>query len=133
MQWTSGENAGFTSGKPWFYVNPNYKEINAEAEERDENSILNFYRACLALRKATPALLYGEYREYKRLSGRIYMYTRAYEGERVLIVVSFSEKEVKYRLSRALRGGEAKLLLGSYRGGEKLCALRPYEAQIWKL
>ncbi|MBQ4427088.1 MAG: alpha-glucosidase [Oscillospiraceae bacterium] len=133
MQWTSGENAGFTTGKPWFYVNPNYKEINAEEEERDEGSILNFYRACLALRKVTPALLYGEYREYKRLSGRIFMYTRSYEGERVLIVVSFSEKRVKYRLPRALRGGEAKLLLGSYRGREALCALRPYEAQVWKL
>lgn len=133
MQWTSGENAGFTTGKPWFFVNPNYKEINAEEEERDEGSILNFYRACLALRKVTPALLYGEYREYKRLSGRIFMYTRSYEGERVLIVVSFSEKRVKYRLPRALRGGEAKLLLGSYRGREALYALRPYEAQVWKL
>ena len=43
--------------EPWFYVNQNYPEINAEAEERDPDSILNFYRKCLRLRKSSETLL----------------------------------------------------------------------------
>lgn len=66
MQWTDGPNAGFTTGKPWFYVNPNYSYINAETEDRDPLSILNFYRRCLALRKRSKTLLWGTYREYFR-------------------------------------------------------------------
>ena len=45
VQWTGGPNAGFTTGRPWFYVNPNYTYINAEAESRDPLSILNFWRS----------------------------------------------------------------------------------------
>ena len=56
MQW-SGErsNAGFSTAEPWFYVNPNYRKINAAEEEKDPDSILNFYRRCLARGKATRA------------------------------------------------------------------------------
>lgn len=50
-----GKNAGFTTAdKPWFYINENYKEINVEAAEKDENSILNYYRKLLKLRKRIP-------------------------------------------------------------------------------
>ena len=59
VQWDNSKNAGFSEAKPWFYVNPNYKKVNAAAEEEDPNSILNFYRKCLALRKSTDTLIYG--------------------------------------------------------------------------
>ena len=76
VQWTGGPNAGFTTGKPWFYVNPNYTYINAEAESKDPLSILNFYRRCLRLRKRSRTLLFGTYREYYPWSKRLFMYER---------------------------------------------------------
>ena len=79
VQWTGGPNAGFTTGKPWFYVNPNYTYINAEAESKDPLSILNFYRRCLRLRKRHRALLFGSYREYYPCSKRLFMYERKSE------------------------------------------------------
>ena len=64
MQWDGSENAGFTTGKPWFYVNPNYKEINVADQEGDADSVLNFYRKAVTLRKSLSCVRYGEYREY---------------------------------------------------------------------
>ena len=50
MQWDDGPNAGFTTGRPWFFVNGNYREINVKAEEADPASLLNFYRRLLSFR-----------------------------------------------------------------------------------
>jgi glycosidase len=101
MQWSAADNAGFSACKPWFYVNPNYKTVNAESEDRDPESILNFYRQCLALRKSSETLLKGSYREYMRRSRHIYMFERAYRDERILVICSFSEKPVSLRIPRA--------------------------------
>ena len=108
MQWSAAENAGFSEYEPWFYVNPNYKTVNAEAEDKDPESILNFYRKCLQLRKSSETLLKGSYREYRRFSSRIYMYERAYEGEKILVICSFSKKEIGCRIPRAFYKGSGK-------------------------
>ena len=59
VQWSDGPGAGFTSGTPWFTVNPNYVKINAQDQEKKPYSTLNFYRSCLALRKSEETLLWG--------------------------------------------------------------------------
>ncbi len=64
FQWTDGKNAGFSEGTPWFFVNENYKEINAAQQEDDPNSLLNFYRAILKFKKETPVAVWGDYKEY---------------------------------------------------------------------
>lgn len=51
MQWSAEDNAGFTEGTPWLYVNPNYTEINVEAQQNDTDSVLSWYRAMISLRK----------------------------------------------------------------------------------
>ncbi|MBQ1491820.1 MAG: alpha-glucosidase [Blautia sp.] len=130
MQWSGEENAGFTKGKPWFYVNPNYQTVNVAEEEKDPESVLLFYRRCLALRKEQETLLLGSYREYFPLSRHLYMYERAYEGERILVVCSFSEKERSYRLPKGYVADKGRILLSSDRAGGVLLRLRPYEAQV---
>ena len=71
VQWDDSENAGFTTGKPWFYVNENYKEINVAAQEKDENSLLNYYRKAIALRKSLPVVRHGKYIEHFHLSSKV--------------------------------------------------------------
>ena len=146
VQWTDEKNAGFTTGKPWFYVNPNYSFINARTEERDPLSILNFYRRCLALRKHSRTLLLGTYREYFSHSSRIFMYERKYTDkgngleERILVVCSFATHDRFYRMPRGFNYKKGKLILDNYiseegmKAGETAQAgtLRPYEVQVWK-
>ena len=128
MQWSDEANAGFTTSEPWFYVNQNYKEINVAAEERDPDSLLNFYRRAVALRKSLPVVRYGTYRERLRASGKLYVYEREYEGARLLVVCSFSDKPVT--LSRRIMRGAGELILCNYPDGDSP-TLRPYEARVY--
>ena len=161
VQWSHGPGAGFTSGTPWFTINPNYVKINAQDQEKKPCSVLNFYRSCLALRKSEETLLWGTYREYCRRHPKLFMYERRYKGEIILVVCSFSDKSLSWKLPRSLSrkaaaGKNAELLLANYpragcKGGqrdscanekgkkylpktEEICGpLRPYEAQVWKI
>ena len=132
MQWDRSENAGFTTGKPWFYVHPDYKAVNVEAEENDPFSILNFYRRCLALRKNNETLLKGTYREYEHRRKDLYMYERVWLDSRVLVILSFSEHPIRYRLPEGYDPSRARLLLDNYLNRPVIGKLRPYEAQLYE-
>ena len=129
VQWSHGPGAGFTSGTPWFTINPNYVKINAHDQEKKPCSVLNFYRSCLALRKSEETLLWGTYREYFRRHPKLFMYERSYKGEVILVVCSFSDRPLSWKLPRSLShkgaaGKRAELLLANYpragsRGGKK--------------
>ena len=130
VQWTSGPNAGFTTGTPWFTVNPNYVTLNAETEAADPGSILNFYRACLHLRKESETLLFGAYREHRPWNGKIDMYERYTEKERILVICSFSSREQRVKLPGGLLASGAETLLCNYPARPFDGRLRPYEALI---
>ena len=136
VQWNSGPGAGFTTGHPWFSINPNYTFVNVEDEERDPGSILNFYRKCLALRKKNRTLLRGKYKEYFPWNNSYYMYERSYRGDRILMICSFSDKTTSYRLPKDIILSRSGLLLDNYeyedRGGVPR-RLQPYEVQVWQL
>ena len=130
MQWNGGEHAGFSAARPWFAVNPNYPDVNVEKEEGDPQSILNFYRSCLRLRKGSEALLRGEYQEFYPRHRRIYVYERRCPSERVLVACSFSEKEQAWKLPEGYAAQEGRLALCNYPDGARIGRLRPYEAQV---
>ena len=95
MQWTAGENAGFTSGTPWLKLNPRYTEINAEAELANPDSVFYHYRDLISLRREHPIVLTGEYRLLDEEDEQVYAYLRvnsdedaAATGERALLVVA---------------------------------------------
>ena len=132
VQWSAEENAGFTTGTPWFHVNPNYPTVNVAAEEKDPDSILNFYRRCLALRKSSETLLTGTYREYQHWRGKVYLYERRLGEERILVICSFSHLPQLYRLPRGYGREKAELLLCNYPEAPTLGKLRPYEAQVYR-
>ncbi len=114
MQWDNTENAGFSTVRPWFYVNKNYKKINVAAEEADEYSILNFYRKCLKLRKESNTLIFGRYKEYFPRDKSLYVYERALGNEVYVIVCSFSRLPVKLRLPDKYPESEGELVLCNY-------------------
>ncbi len=132
VQWDGTEHAGFTTGTPWFYVNPNYKKINVAQQEKDPGSILNFYRKAIRLRKYLPVVRYGSYAEHFPRSRKVYTYSRRIAGEKLLVVCSFSEKPARFRLPKGFDLLGAKLLLTNYPAQE--ARLQPYECRVyyWK-
>ena len=134
VQWDDTENAGFTTAEnPWFYVNENYKEINVAQQDQDPDSILNFYRRAIGLRKSLSCVRDGEYREYRKLSGKVYMYSRQNQRQKILVVCSFHKKPMGFRPPADFYLGGARLALCNYNTiTEK--TLQPYECRvyIWK-
>ena len=114
MQWDDGPNAGFTTGEPWFYVNSNYQDINVAAQEGDPDSLLEFYRKAIALRKSLPVVRHGVYREHSPMSGKQYVYTRGTEDQKLLVVCSFSDRPTKLKAPRSFPLKEARLVLSSH-------------------
>ncbi|WP_081647896.1 alpha-glucosidase [Butyrivibrio sp. VCB2006] len=114
MQWDDTENAGFSRSTPWFYVNPNYHRVNVKKEDADENSILNFYRKCLSLRKNSKTLIYGDYTEHFPKDKNIFMYERSLDSESYLVICSFSRLPVKAHKPAKFAGKRGELVLCNY-------------------
>lgn len=93
MQWSAGKNAGFSTGEPWIMVNPNCSWINAEAEERDPDSILSFYRELIALRNSSPALLRGGWQELLPEDRQIAAYVRNLGDEEYTVLCNLSGEQ----------------------------------------
>ena len=129
VQWDDTENAGFTTGTPWFYVNENYKRINAKQQEGDPDSILNFYRKAIHLRKSLKAVRYGVFREHFKLSGKQYVYSLTAEGQKILVICSFCERETGLRFPRGFDLQNAKLVLQTHDNDGSI--LRPYESRVY--
>lgn len=96
MQWDNSEYAGFSDKKPWIGINENYSEINVEKELMDENSILNFYKKMIELKKSKEALIYGKYELILEDHEKIYSYMRSYGEEKYLVICNLSNDIVKY-------------------------------------
>ena len=130
VQWSAEENAGFTTGTPWFYINENYKDINVADQEKDENSVLNFYRRAIKLRKELSSVKNGNYKEHGKMSSSFYTYSREDDREKLLIVCSFTEKTKKWSVPSGFDLASAELLLSNY---DRLAGttLKPYETRVY--
>ena len=136
FQWDDSENAGFSKGKPWLKVNENYREINAKEQEDNEDSLLNWYRKLISLRKKSEyaeILIEGSivpvYEDVENLIG----YMRIFGDEKLLILCNYQGQERKIALEESWK----KMLAGNYgklcQKGEKELLLRPYEAVILEI
>ena len=130
VQWDDSENAGFTTGKPWFHVNPNYKEINVAAQEADPDSLLNFYRKAIRLRKELSCVRYGKFREYRKLSGKHYIYSMQDDRQKILVVCSFSKKTTSFKAPAGFPLDTAQLVLNNYKNPLE-GKLQPYECRVY--
>lgn len=130
FQWDTTENAGFTNGKPWLKVNPNYKTINVAAQEKDPNSILNYFRKLVKIRKQSPTLIYGTFTLFDRENPNVFAYKRELDGKKLLVLLNFTNKIAVYDLNIKLRKHE--VILNNYNDCKKIKnnELRPYESMI---
>lgn len=135
MQWNDSENGGFTLGTPWIKVNPNYKSINVEEEINNEDSILNYYKKLIKIRKDNGIVVYGKYDLLLEESEEIYSYMRTLNNERLLVICSFSKEETTFNLPSEVEYNSKKLLIGNYDVcmDEQLenIKLRPYECRVY--
>lgn len=100
MQWDDSENAGFTTGKPWLKVNPNYRRINVREQQLREDSLLNYYKKLIALRKdpdCSPIFTYGDFRPLFEQTEEILAYRRCLEGRDILVAANFGAGEKQIR------------------------------------
>ncbi len=137
FQWDDTNQAGFTNGTPWLKVNPNYKDINYSIQDKDPESVLNYYRKVVKLRKENRALVYGKYTLIDKKNTKIYAYSREYMGQKMLIVLNFSSTNAT--VNTGLNLIDAKTVLTNYsslrsnRYSTMQIMLRPYEAIIFQL
>ena len=131
FQWDSAANAGFTTGTPWIEVNPDYTTVNAAAQENDPQSILNYFRRAVQLRKDNLVLVYGQYTLLDKDNPDIYAYTREGYGKKMLILLNFRDHSAAATTGIDLT--HAKLLLNNYPDAPPSDTLRPYEARVYEL
>lgn len=124
VQWNGGKNAGFTTGEPWISPAKNYRSINAELESASPDSILDFYKKLIALRKEYSVISDGEFIPVEEPDERLFVYKRALENEELYVICNLSSDELDYDTDS---GGE--LLLCNYEApGARLA---PYEVRAY--
>lgn len=134
MQWDATPNAGFTSGQPWLHVNPNYAEINVEANLADPDSVFHCYRKLIELRKNNPIVVWGEFELVKDVPEEVFMYFRRYKGETWLVTANFSPAPLTLEMPEI--GSVSEFMIGNYARDAadfQQLQLQPYEAFVTKL
>jgi len=123
MQWSPAPNAGFTSGIPWLPIPTSYRTHNVATEQKDQGSILNFYRNLIALRKTNKVLLEGDWVALNPDDPNVLSYLRRYKDEALIVVLNMSPNEQKVKFDLAPQGFkdvQLKTLLTSQGGGQTL-------------
>ncbi|WP_242225291.1 alpha-glucosidase [Bacillus cereus group sp. BfR-BA-01380] len=136
MQWEDSEHAGFTTGKPWLQVNPNYKDINAWQALRDPNSIFYHYKKLIELRKKHEIIVYGTYDLILEDHPSIFAYVRTWKDEKLVVIANFTEASCVFELPKEITYSSSELLIHNYDTQDESIeniVLQPYEARVYKL
>ncbi len=130
MQWNSEQNAGFSYEKPWLQVNDNYDHINVEAQERRPDSILNFYRKMIQIRKDHPTLVYGDYHCFDENNKTTFYYKRWDENHEYLVLLNFSGNELPIEIDEDMNAYTS--VVSNYANSFTSERLLPWEARLLK-
>lgn len=137
MQWDASENAGFSAATPWLKVHPNHKKrLNVAEQEKDENSVLNYFKRMVQVRKDHLGLVYGDYQLLQEDNEQVYAYTRSMNDENYLVLLSFSEEKVNLELGD-LASSTLQLLISNDSHDAEISStgfeLNPYQACVYKI
>lgn len=135
MQWDATAYAGFSDVQPWIEVNPNYREINAQSQVDDSDSVFQFYRKLIKLRKTSDVIVHGKYELLLPESEELFVYTRTYEGRKLLVICNFTAQDQEYSVPADLVLIPRELLASNYGDSdvENSTILRPYEAKVYSM
>ncbi|WP_180546886.1 glycoside hydrolase family 13 protein [Staphylococcus haemolyticus] len=128
MQWNNSTNGGFTEGKPWFPVNPNYKDINVAHQLEDEHSVLNFYKKLIQLKKSHDIYMYGQFDLIDSENENVFAYTRQLEGKTVVVAGNLTDKQSSLTLPFDIE--EDAIKLHNYNSQLDATSLKPFEAFV---
>ena len=130
MQWTAGENGGFTTGTPWIRVNPNTSRINAASQVDDPDSIFAYYKVLIRLRKEYDVFAYGDFAPVDQKHPSVLAYRREYKGQSLLCVNNFYRAGCRWHCPMSLEG--YRVLLSNYGDSAPSAdwTLRPYESVL---
>lgn len=128
MQWSDSTNGGFTEGKPWFPVNPNYKDINVAHQLEDEHSVLNFYKKLIQLKKSHEIYTYGQFDLIDAENENVFAYTRQLEGKTVVVAGNLTDKQSSLTLPFDI--DEDAIKLHNYNSQLDATSLKPFEAFV---
>lgn len=128
MQWKKDLYGGFSTSKPWLGVNQNYHEINVDESIQDPDSIFNYYKKLIKLKKDLKVLIYGNYIEHYSKSNKIAFYERNYQQERVLVIANFTDKCIKFKSPYQLENYQ--VILNNYPKKHNL--LLPYQVLVYQ-
>ncbi len=134
FQWDGTANAGFTTGTPWLKINPDYTYVNEAAQDKNPNSVLNYFRKMIQLRKKNPVLVYGTYQLLTPNDPQVYAYTRTLDNQRFLVILNFSAGKAGFAADQNINPGS--ILINNYQGlkiSGKNVELKPYQAVIVRL
>ena len=133
MQWDDSDNAGFTTGKPWFGVSDRYKEINVKQALADKDSIFYYYKKLIELRHKESLLTEGNYQLLLPEDEKIFAYLRNTENETWLIVANMSEDTALTDELKPFVNAKQDIMIGNYDRENLDEALRPYEAFMMRI
>ncbi len=124
MQWDDSDGAGFTSGKPWLKIHPNYREVNVARDSADADGVSAFFKEINAFKKQSRILKDGEFKELY-IGKRVFAFERVLGGERLVAVCNFSKKPQRTPVS--IKGSR---VISNYNDAPEQGRLRPYEFML---
>ena len=115
-------------------MNGNYREINVSAQEKDPDSLLNFYRRAIAIRKELRVVRDGDYVDHTPRSGSLFVYSRNLRDEHLLVVCSFAERPLRFRAPSGFDLRRGEILLGNYSDyiESNGFTTKPYECRVYR-
>jgi glycosidase len=139
MQWDDSENAGFTKGTPWLKVNSNYQEINAKNQVNDPDSVFNYYKKVINLRKNSQfseLITYGKFKMIKEEDEKLFAYYRFDDKDKILVICNFSSATLKADNLLTSNESVEEVIISNYKIDSlniNDLALNPYQAIVLKI
>ena len=128
LQWDNSRFAGFSNTKPWLDVNENYNKINVELQQDNSDSILNYYREIIRIRKNYSTLIYGDFLDLEPSNEKLFIYKRWDKQKTFIIVLNFSDDMAQWDIHNF---DSMRLVISNYKKSVYTKSVDPWEARVY--
>ncbi|WP_378178854.1 alpha-glucosidase [Aquimarina sp. SS2-1] len=134
VQWSDEINGGFSTKEPWLKANPNYVKINVENQDKDPDSILNFYRSLLSTRKKYDVFVHGNFEEIEFNNPKLYVYKKTLDNSKIMVILNFSKAIETFDYNGKLE--QIDIIINNYKNlqtDNNEIILQPYQGVVLDL